>query len=65
MPLITLLIGGIVIYFFDSDSVMLVFLFIHCLNRLILIVLVFYSFRSLPLDTYASLDWLSFIPSFS
>lgn len=37
---------------------------IHCLVRMILIVLLFYSFRRLPSGVYDTQDWLDFIPFF-
>lgn len=39
-------------------------LVLHVLNRVVLIVLVFYSFHSLPSDVYATATWLDFFPFF-
>lgn len=41
-----------------------VFLAVHILVRIILIILLFYSFRDLPSGVYDTQDWLSFIPFF-
>lgn len=37
------------------------FISLNCLNRLILIYLVFYSFLNLPEDVYQTVNWLDFI----
>ena len=37
---------------------------LHVLSRLVLIVLVFYSFHSLPADVYITPSWLEFFPFF-
>lgn len=41
-----------------------VLIIVHVAFRIILIVLIFLSFRNLPLDIYETRGWLAFLPSF-
>lgn len=65
IPLVTLLGATTVSVFLGWGPLFFALLCFHSINRLILIILVLYSFRSLPSDTYESLNWLEFIPFFS
>ena len=45
----------------DLEVILIFFFGLHCLNRFVLIGLVFYSFLSLPADVYKTVNWLNFV----
>ena len=51
----------------DSDALdkcIEIVMILHCLVRLVLIALIFYSFKNLPSRVYDTQDWLDFLPFF-
>jgi hypothetical protein len=46
-------------------SVLSLLLLVYVISRIGLVVLVFYSFSSMPVGVYETVNWLQFLPHFS